>query len=118
MAKGSRPSGGGGSGSTMKHVGAATVTDWAEKNQGRAMEFAHNPPESITVGGVRFDKIGGDPYRSYDGRTTRYASDYQSSVRATNGEWPTIQVVVKSTTRRKVTKYEIVTGGGLGTRLT
>ena len=58
-----------------------------------AIDFTTNAPDSITVGGVKYNLIGEDT--SYTtGGVTRYENVYQSSVQDTRGEWPLIAVVV------------------------
>lgn len=106
-----------GGGSGMKRVNEEKVTEWANANRDRAVEFAFNPPESITVNGVEFQYMGGEPTKIVHAKSTRYYADFQSKIQASNGEWPVIQVVTEARRRGKTTQYDLVTSGYDKTKL-
>lgn len=97
----------------LRRVNAQTVNSWADDHEGQALTYALNPPDSITVGGVKFDNITGpEAIRSYpSARTNEYTTNYQASIQASNGEWPVVQVTVtekiRSTKRGTVRTYSI-----------
>ena len=111
----SNPRSGGGSGNNaqmLRRVNAQVVIDWADSHGDSAMTYALNPPDSITVGGVKFNNITGDAMRSVaSARANEYTVNYQSDIQASNGEFPVIQVTVteklRSTESGTVRQYSI-----------
>lgn len=72
----------------FRRVNTQTVSNWVDSQD--ASNFLGSAPESITVGGVKFNWIGGNMLKAGD----VYTNSYQANEQASNGEYPVIEVVV------------------------
>lgn len=84
-----------------RRVNKEAVSEWV--NTQSAGNFLGDAPQSITVGGVKFNWIGDSTRNGNGGKV--YINTYQSSEQASNGEWPVIETVVKAVRRKGATRY-------------
>lgn len=84
-----------------RRVNKEAVSEWV--NTQSAGNFLGDAPQSITVGGVKFNWIGDSTINGNSGKV--YINTYQSSEQASNGEWPVIETVVKAVRRKGATRY-------------
>lgn len=84
-----------------RSISSRSVGQWIDAHNDDAATYALNPPDTININGITFNNITGEAIKSITGaRTTDYTSNYQSSIQATNGEYPVVQVTVTETMRR------------------
>lgn len=85
--------------SVFKHANSQDVKNWIDNHQ--AIDFL-NPPDSITVGNVKFDLF--DSYKNTTSGKTKYISVYQSTSQI-KGEYPLFEAVVKEVKKGKSKQY-------------
>ena len=87
--------------STNRRVNKEVVSDWVDNQN--AGNFLGDAPQTITVGGVKFNWIGDSTRTGSGGK--EYINTYQASEQESNGEWPVIETVVKAVRRKGATRY-------------
>ena len=84
-----------------RRVNKEAVSEWVDNQN--AGNFLGDAPQTITVGGVKFNWIGDSSRTGSGGK--EYINTYQASEQASNGEWPVIEIVVKAVRRKGATRY-------------